>query len=99
MDRTIDFYLLTAVQYQDNIGQFKETTRRRRVFGQLNSVSASEFFAGGQNGLKPEFRITMFGPDYAGEKTLAFMGEVYTIYRVYYAKNDMVELYVEKRSK
>ena len=98
MDRSIDFYLLTSVSYQDEMKQFQETTRKRLVFGQLSSVSASEFFAGGQNGLKPEFRIVMFAPDYYGEKTLEFNGEVYTIYRTYLSRNDMIELYVEKRA-
>ncbi len=98
MDRSIDFYLLTTVSYQDELKQFQETTRKRLVFGKLSSVTASEFFAGGQNGLKPEFQIVMFAPDYYGEKTLEFNGEVYTIYRVYFTSNGMAELYVEKRA-
>ena len=50
MDRSIAFYLLTSVAYQDELKQWHKTTRKREVYGQLSSVSASEFFAGGQNG-------------------------------------------------
>lgn len=98
MDRSIEFFLLTPVKYQDEMLQWHETVRERRVFGQLSSVSASEFFAGGQNGLKPELRFVMFGPDYCGEKLIKFEGEIYSVYRTYMAKNDMIEIYTEKRA-
>ena len=98
MDRSISFKLLTSTKWQDEIKQWHETTRKREVFGQLGSVTANEFFAGGQNGFKPEFRIVMFAPDYLGEELLEIDGQVYSIYRTYFAKNDMIELYVEKRS-
>ena len=48
--------------------------------------------------MKPEFRIKMFEPDYNGEKTIEYKGEIYTVYRTFLAKNDMIELYVEKRA-
>ncbi len=98
MDRSIAFYLLTSTEYQDELKQWHKTTRKREVYGQLSSVSASEFFAGGQNGLKPEFRITMFEPDYCGEDNLEYNGVVYSIYRRYLGKNDTIELYCEKRT-
>ena len=97
MDKSIAFYLLTAVKYQDEIGQFKETTRKRLVYGNVSSVTASEFFAGGQNGYKPELRITMFAPDFMGEQNLELDGQVYSIYRTYQGRNDTLELYLEKR--
>lgn len=98
MDRSITFKLLTSTKYQDELGQFVETVREREVYGQLSSVTMTEFFQGGQNGYKPEFRIVMFEPDYYGEDSLEYNGEVYTIYRKYLDKNDMIELYVEKRA-
>lgn len=98
MDRSIVFNLLTATEWQDELKQWQKTTRKREVFGQLSSVTANEFFAGGQNGIKPEFRIIMFEPDYYGEDSLEYEGKVYSIYRTYRAKNDMIELYCEKRA-
>ena len=78
--------------------QWVENVTRRPVYGQIGSVSASEFFAGGQNGFKPEWRVTMFGPDYEGEDDAEIDGEVYSIYRVFRARNDRVELYMERRT-
>lgn len=92
------FYLLHADQTQDTIGQWVETVTERPVYGQVSSVSANEFFAGGQNGFKPELRITMFAPDYEGEEVLRYNGNLYTIYRTYLARTDMIELYVERRT-
>ena len=53
------FYLLSAERSQDAIGQWVEERIERPVFGQVNSVTASEFFSGGQNGFKPDLRFTM----------------------------------------
>lgn len=97
MDRSVVFYLLTPTHSQDNIGQWVETVEKRHVFGQVTSVTASEFFAGGQNGFQPELRITMFAPDYQEEENLELDGRVYSIYRRYYGRNDTLELYLERR--
>lgn len=97
MDRSVDFYLLTETRTQDAILQWVTTVEKRLVFGRVQSVTANEFFAGGQNGFKPELRITMFAPDYQGEENLEINGKQYSIYRTYYGTNDTLELYVEKR--
>ena len=97
MDRSIAFYLLTPVSFQDEIGQYQKTIRKRQAFGQVTSVTASEFFAGGQNGFKPELRVTMFAYDYNGEENVEIDGRVYSVYRTYQGRNDTIELYLEKR--
>lgn len=97
MDRSAAFYLLKETRTQDSIGQWTTAIEKRQVFGQVSSVTASEFFAGGQNGFKPELRITMFGPDYEGEENLELDGQIYSIYRTYKARTDTLELYLEKR--
>lgn len=92
------FYLLSVERAQDSFGQWTEETIERPVYGNVTSVTASEFFAGGQNGFKPEYRITMFGPDYEGEENLKLDGVIYSIYRTYRARTDEIELYVERRA-
>ena len=67
MDRSIVFELLTVERQQNSIGAYTETVTEKKVYGGIQSVSRDEFFAGGQNGFKPEYRITMFGPDYGGQ--------------------------------
>lgn len=98
MDKSIVFTLLTVTRERDTIGQYVDTVTKRTVYGQITSVSMDEFFAGGQNGLKPEYRITMFGPDYEGEERCEIDGVEYSIYRTYRGRTDTVELYVERRA-
>ena len=98
MDRSVAFFLLTETMTQDAIGQWVKTVERRQVFGQVSSVTANEFFAGGQNGFKPDIRITMFGPDYHGEDNLELDGKTYSIYRTYFGRSDTIELYCERRT-
>lgn len=98
MDKSIAFDLLAVTWSQDSIGQFTETVTARTVFGQITSVSRDEFFAAGQNGFKPEYRVTMFGPDYQGERRCLIDNVEYSVYRVYHGRTDSVELYLERRA-
>ena len=70
MDKSVAFYLVAKTVEQDDFGQFIEETTNRLCYGQIGSVSMTEFYSAGQNGFKPEYRITMFGPDYEGEDEL-----------------------------
>lgn len=97
MDRSVTFYFLTETYQQDSIGQWVKTTQKRQVFGQVSSVTANEFFAGGANGFKPDLRITMFAPDYQGEDNLELDDKIYSVYRTYFGRNDTIELYLERR--
>lgn len=98
MDRSTDFTLVSMTRTQDSIGQYVDTPTERTVFGSVGSVSRDEFFSGGEAGFKPEIRVTMFAPDYEGEDLAIVDGVYYSIYRTYYAKNDMIELYMERRT-
>lgn len=97
MDRSIQFTLLPVTRTKDAIGQFVESATPRLVYGQITSVSAEEFFSGGQNGFKPEYRVTMFAYDYEGERRCLINNVEYSIYRTYYGRTDKVELYLERR--
>ena len=81
MDRSNVIKLISATKTQDQYGVWRETLTARQVFCSVSSVSASEFFEGGRNGLNPEFRITLFFGDYQGETMLEYDGGIYSIYR------------------
>lgn len=98
MDQSVAFYLVAKTQEQNELGQYIEETTLRHCYGQIGSVSMTEFYSAGQNGFKPEYRITMFGPDYEGEDELILDGQPYFIYRTYRPRNDKVELYIERRA-
>ena len=69
----------------------------REVMCYVDSVTRSEFFDAGRNGLNPEFVFRMFFADYEGESILEYNGNRYGIYRTYNNASDEVELYAERK--
>lgn len=69
----------------------------REVFCQVDSVTQTEFFEGGRNGLNPEYRFTMFAYDYQDERIVEYNGRLYAIYRTYQPRTDIIELYAERK--
>lgn len=84
---TVDAYGVTRLQWTET-----------DVYARVESVSASEFFDGGQNGLKPEYRFIVSAWDYNDEMELAFNGQLYSVYRTYRRSLDLVELYAERKA-
>lgn len=97
MDRSDVITLLTTAITVDDYGVERVRRTSREVFCQVDSVTRAEFFDGGRNGLNPEYRITMFAPDYEGETELTYKGLAYSVYRTYQGRNDTLELYVERK--
>lgn len=89
--------LINQKMVKDDYGVWQPEETKRQVFAKVRSVSASEFFDGGRNGLNPEYQFTMFGPDYQGERVVEYNGERFAVYRTYKARNDQIELYVERK--
>lgn len=96
MDRSTPIYLISETKQQNGIKEWQAVETRRKVFANVKSVTSTEFFSAGQIGLSPEYRFTMFGPDYAGERIVEYNGVRYAVYRVYQATTDTLELYVQK---
>ena len=97
MDRSNVINLISTTKEQDENGVWRETTNRRMVFCNVSSVTASEFFEGGRNGLNPQFRMVMFFGDYQGETILEYNGATYAVCRTYQRGTDELELYVERK--
>ena len=97
MDRSNVMYLIKETATQDEIGQFISTEEKRLVYCDVRSVSRSEWFEAGRDGLQPSFVLVTFRPDYEDEKLVEFEGRRYGVYRTYVAKNERIELYVEEK--
>jgi len=97
MDRSEVITLVAVTREQNDFGVWEDRESTRDVFCQVDSVSRSEFFDGGRNGLNPEFRFTMFFGDYEGETIVIYKGKSYSVYRTYHARTDTIELYVERK--
>ena len=97
MDRSDIIYLVSVTRFQDSMGVWREAKERKQVFCRAESVTRAEFFDGGRNGLKPEYRFTLFFGDYNGEQSLIYNGVEYAVYRTYKAHTDEIELYVQRK--
>lgn len=97
MDRSDVLTLLSVTKTQNQYGVWEKTITERQVFCQVDSVTRAEFFEAGRNGLNPEFRFIVFAADYNGEESCVYKGRPYGIYRTYLARNDEIELYVERK--
>lgn len=97
MDRSSVIYLIAQTRTQDDYGVWREEETRRKVFCDVSSVTASEFFDGGRNGLNPEYRFIVFFADYRGERIVEYKQKRYAVYRTYHARTDALELYCERQ--
>lgn len=89
--------LYQEVRTQDAYGRWMDGTPvPREVYARVLSVSRTEFFDAGRNGLKPELRFDVFHGDYQGEVIVEYNGLTYSIYRTY-DSGDYMELYAERK--
>lgn len=98
MDRSDVIKLIPVTMEEDAYGVEKPTEgTAREVMCQVRSVTRNEFFEGGRNGLNPEYEFDVFFGDYDGERLVEFKGKRYSVYRTYHGRNDIVELYCERK--
>lgn len=95
MDRSAVIYLIDENQKQNNLGIWEKERTERKAYAERTSVSQSEWYEGGRQGLNPRYRFRMFAPDYHGERTLKYDGVIYTIYRTFLNKNEIIDLYTQ----
>lgn len=97
MDRSENLYLIAETKTQDVNGVWHKALTEKQVFCQVDSVTRSEFFEAGRNGLNPEYRFTIFFGDYDGQREVRYKGKTYAVYRTYHARTDELELYAERK--
>ena len=97
MDRSDVAYLVDQKWFQDENGIQRYISTERMIYVQVTSVSSSEWFEGGRNGLNPELRFITNRFDYNGEEVIKYDGNYYRIYRTYISKKDTIGLYCERR--
>ena len=88
--------LVSTTMEQNAYGVWVKTETSRQVFCRVSSVSQTEFFEAGRNGLNPEWRFVVFGADYGDEETVIYNNKRYGVYRTY-RDGDFIELYVERK--
>lgn len=97
MTNDIAFLVETTTDY-DDIGNPVTETEEKRVFVSVYSTSQTEFFRGGQSGLKPEYKMILFVGDYDGQEYIKYHDVVYCIYRTFAKDDEHIELYLSKKA-
>ena len=98
MDRADVMQLIAVTYTDDDINQKIPAETARSVFCNVASVSASEWFEAGRAGMQAALKVTMFALDYQGEQIAVVGGIRYGVYRTYHAKNETLELYLERKA-
>lgn len=75
--------LIATTETRNSIGEMVKTESVREVFGEISSVTASEWFSAGQSKINSRFRVDVYEIDYKGETICEFDGVRYGIYRTY----------------
>lgn len=81
----------------DDIGNQISTENKKSVFGNIESVSQSEFFSAGQSGFKADFKVLIWGFEYSGETIVELNSIRYSVYRTFLRKDEKLELYLTKK--
>ena len=98
MDRSDIIELIPTTTAPDEYGVPRTVEGEPRVvMCQVRSITRTEFFEAGRNGLNPEFQFNVFGGDYDGETLVRYKGKQYAVYRTYFGSTDTVELYVVRK--
>lgn len=96
--RIVDSAELITVTYKDDdYGVPKKVEAGRIVYGFYDSLTSTEIFEGGRNGLNPELRFTVKEIDYKDETVLIRGDKRYAVYRTYRPGNGTIELYCERK--
>lgn len=82
---------------KDADGNEIATPKQRTIFGDVKSVTSSEFLNAGKLGIKPTCMIEVWRAEYENEKTVIVGGQAMSIYRTY-SKSDRLELHCAERT-
>ena len=96
MNKITEVTLISQVTTYSDIGVPTQTPTSTKVIGNLQAVSAQEFFRGGQLGIKPELITVIWAKEYNGEVLAEINGKRYIIYRTYTMNDGRIELYCQK---
>lgn len=90
--------LVTQTAGIDSSGFKTVSEESDEVWCSIESITQTEFFAAGQNKIKPEYKVTVSVDDYNGQRIVDLDGRRYGVYRTYQPGPDEIELYLEEKA-
>ena len=96
-------YLISETYVSDEIGQLVPGEQAIPVWAHLQSVTRSEWYDAGQNGLQPQLVAITPIVNYNGESIVQIgdgeQAKRYSVYRTFFGPDtDSIELYLERKA-
>lgn len=96
-------YLISENYVSDEIGQHVPSEQSVPVWAHLQSVTRSEWYDAGQNGLQPQLVAITPIVNYNGERIVQIgdgeQSKRYSVYRTFFGPDtDSIELYLERKA-
>lgn len=96
-----DILVLIGIAYRQNelLEQETDGETRTEIFGEARSVTRSEWYEAGREGMRPAVLFVTSWVNYNGQQEAELRGVRYRIYRTYRVRDtDLVELYLEEKA-
>lgn len=82
-----------------SVGSSADEDVRTAVFAEVDPVGRDEYETAGQQGMKAEYKFTVWAAEYDGQEEVEYNGRRLSIYRTYGARSDdKIELYAAERA-
>lgn len=82
-----------------SVGSSADEDVRTAVFAEVEPVGRDEYEAAGQQGMKAEYKFTVWAAEYDRQEEVEYNGRRLSIYRTYGARSDdKIELYAAERA-
>lgn len=82
-----------------SVGSSADEDVRTAVFAEVDPVGRDEYEAAGQQGMKAEYKFTVWAAEYDGQEEVEYNGRRLSVYRTYGARSDdKIELYAAERA-
>lgn len=73
--------------------EIEGTTEVHYVYGNWQSITQTEFFSAGQQGIDAKIKFTVYASEYQGQQEILYGSKYFNVYRTYKVKEDLMELY------
>lgn len=96
-----DILVLIGTAYRQNelLEQEMDGETRTEIFGEERSVTRSEWYEAGREGMRPSILFVTSQLNYDGQQEAELRGIRYRIYRTYRVRDtNLVELYLEEKA-
>lgn len=98
MDRSNVIYLIKKNAVQQADYTWKDEEIRTEVFCDVRSITQTEWFEAGRNGIEhPAFVFIIYSYEYSEEEIVEYEGQLYGVFRTYRGRNEDLELHCEAK--